>query len=102
MGVATSGWRLARAVSQLGQLGVVSGTLLAVVLARRLQEGDPNGLMRHALAHLPFPQVAERVIDTYYVEGGKPAVMVWDGDTTVNTPAGGGRNVTDILYIAKE
>ena len=29
-------------------------------------------------------------------------VMVWDGDTTVNTPAGGGRNVTDILYIAKE
>jgi len=72
MGVATSGWRLARAVSQLGQLGVVSGTLLAVVLARRLQEGDPNGLMRHALAHLPFPQVAERVIDTYYVEGGKP------------------------------
>ena len=36
------------------------------------------------------------------IDGGKSAVMVWDGDTTVNTPAGGGRNVTDILYIAKE
>lgn len=38
----------------------------------------------------------------YNFDGGKSAVMVWDGDTTVNTPAGGGRNVTDILYIAKE
>lgn len=38
----------------------------------------------------------------YNFDGGKSAVMVWDGDTTVNQPAGGGRNVTDILYIAKE
>ena len=38
----------------------------------------------------------------YNFDGGKSAIMVWDGDTTVNTPAGGGRNVTDILYIAKE
>lgn len=38
----------------------------------------------------------------YNFDGGKSAVMVWDGDTTVNTPADGGRNVTDILYIAKE
>lgn len=39
----------------------------------------------------------------YNFDGGKSAVMVWDGGTkTVNTPAGGGRNVTDIIYIAKE
>ena len=38
----------------------------------------------------------------YNFDGGKSAVMVWDGDTTVNMPAGGGRTVTDILYIAKE
>ena len=48
MGVAVSGWTLARTVSRLGQLGVVSGTALAIVLARRLQVGDPDGRMRHA------------------------------------------------------
>ena len=37
MGVAVSGWRLAHAVSSLGQLGVVSGTALDQVFARRLQ-----------------------------------------------------------------
>src|SRR4051794_25688325 len=46
MGVAVSGWRLAREVSRLGQLGVVSGTALAVVLSRRLQLGDPGGELR--------------------------------------------------------
>jgi hypothetical protein len=35
MGVAVSSRRLARAVSSLGHLGVVSGTALDVVLARR-------------------------------------------------------------------
>jgi len=43
MGVAVSGWRLAKAVSSLGQLGVVSGTALDIVLVRRLQQGDPEG-----------------------------------------------------------
>ena len=37
MGVAVSGWHLASTVSRLGQLGVVSGTALAVVLARRIE-----------------------------------------------------------------
>ncbi|HEY6553858.1 MAG TPA: nitronate monooxygenase, partial [Vicinamibacteria bacterium] len=39
MGVAVSSFGLARAVSREGQLGVVSGTALDVVLARRLQSG---------------------------------------------------------------
>ena len=73
MGVAVSGWPLARAVSRLGQLGVVSGTALAVVLARRLQLGDPGGELRHALARFPFPQMAARILADYYVPGGKPA-----------------------------
>jgi len=73
MGVAVSNWRLARTVSQLGQLGVISGTLLAVVFARRLQAGDPGGHMAHALSHFPVPAVAERLMATYYVPGGKPA-----------------------------
>src|SRR5512135_1192911 len=73
MGVAVSGWPLARAVSQLGQLGVVSGTALAVVLARRLQLGDPGGELCHALSRFPFPRMATRVIDEYLVQGGKSA-----------------------------
>jgi NAD(P)H-dependent flavin oxidoreductase YrpB (nitropropane dioxygenase family) len=71
MGVAVSNWRLARAVSQAGQLGVVSGTLLAVVLARRLQQGDPGGELRRALHHFPLPGVATRVLADYFVPGGK-------------------------------
>jgi len=71
MGVAVSNWRLARSVSQLGQLGVVSGTGLAVVLSRRLQRGDPGGHMRRAMAAFPYPAIAERVLDRYFVEGGK-------------------------------
>lgn len=71
MGVAVSGWRLARAVSLEGQLGVVSGTAIDVVLARRLQAGDPGGHMRRALADFPFADVARRIVDKYYVPGGK-------------------------------
>src|SRR5690606_17137352 len=73
MGVGISGWRLARAVSMAGQLGVVSGTALDAVMARRLQTGDPGGHMRRALAQLPLPGVAQRIIDKYFVEGGKAA-----------------------------
>lgn len=71
MGVAVSGWTLAKAVSRTGQLGVVSGTALAVVLARRLQLGDPEGHLRRALDHFPFPEMAARVMADYYIAGGK-------------------------------
>jgi len=71
MGVAVSGWSLARAVSQLGQLGVVSGTALDVILARRLQLGDPDGQLRLALQHFPFPAMAARILAAFHVPGGK-------------------------------
>jgi len=71
MGVAISGWPLANAVARHGQLGVVSGTILEVVMARRLQMGDPGGPVRRALAAFPFQDAAERIIDTYFVHGGK-------------------------------
>jgi nitronate monooxygenase len=73
MGVGVSGWRLARAVSSLGQLGVAAGTALDVVLARRLQDGDPGGHLRRALSRFPFPRAAARILDRYFVEGGKAA-----------------------------
>jgi NAD(P)H-dependent flavin oxidoreductase YrpB (nitropropane dioxygenase family) len=71
MGVAVSSWRLARAVSARGHLGVVSGTALDVVLARRLQAGDPEGGIRRALHAFPDPSVAAEVLDRYFVAGGK-------------------------------
>lgn len=71
MGVAISDWRLANAVSRLGQLGVVSGTALDQVLARRLQDGDRGGHLRRALDQFPFPAIAQRIWQAYYIEGGK-------------------------------
>lgn len=71
MGVAVSGWPLANAVSRLGQLGVVSGTILAVVLARRLQQGDEGGHMRWALDQFPIQAMATRILERYFVPGGK-------------------------------
>ena len=70
MGVGVSGWPLARAVAQAGQLGVVSGVALDAVLARRLQLGDPGGHLREALARFPAPGTAERILKRYYVPGG--------------------------------
>ncbi len=72
MGAGVSGWSLARAVSNAGQLGVVSGTAMDVILARRLQVGDEGGHMRRALERFPIPGVAQRILDRYFVPGGKP------------------------------
>jgi nitronate monooxygenase len=71
MGVAVSNWRLARAVSLCGELGVVSGTFLDNLLARRLQDGDLDGSVRRAIRQFPFQDIAESVFQTYFIEGGK-------------------------------
>jgi NAD(P)H-dependent flavin oxidoreductase YrpB (nitropropane dioxygenase family) len=71
MGVGVSSWRLARAVARHGQLGMVSGTACAVTLARRLQDGDTGGHLRRALAALPLPGIAERVLQRYFIAGGR-------------------------------
>lgn len=73
MGVGVSNWRLANAVSRLGQLGVVSGTALDQVFVRRLADGDPGGHMRRGLDAFPFPEMARRIWLEYFVPGGKPA-----------------------------
>jgi nitronate monooxygenase len=72
MGAGISDWSLARAVSKAGQLGVVSGTAMEVILARRLQLGDVGGHMRRALKRFPIPGVAQRILDRYFIPGGKP------------------------------
>jgi nitronate monooxygenase len=73
MGVGVSNWRLANAVSRLGQLGVVSGTALDQVFVRRLADGDLGGYMRRGLDAFPFPEMAKRIWQEYFVPGGKPA-----------------------------
>jgi NAD(P)H-dependent flavin oxidoreductase YrpB (nitropropane dioxygenase family) len=71
MGIGVSNWRLANAVSRLGQLGVVSGVAIDSVLARRLQDGDPGGHMRRAMARFPIPQVAAEALARHFREGGR-------------------------------
>lgn len=71
MGVGVSGWRLARAVSLGGALGVVSGTCLDTVLVRRLQDGDPGGAIRRAMSHFPVPAVSDRVLRQWFQPGGR-------------------------------
>jgi nitronate monooxygenase len=73
MGVGVSNWRLANAVAKLGQLGVVSGTALDSVFVRRLADGDPGGHMRRGLDAFPFPEMAQRIWEEYYIPGGKLA-----------------------------
>jgi len=75
MGVGVSNWRLANAVSKLGQLGVVSGTALDSLFVRRLNEGDPGGNVRRGLDAFPFPEMAQRIWDEYYIPGGKAATV---------------------------
>src|ERR1700739_2152465 len=71
MGVGVSNWRLAQAVSKLGQLGVVSGTAIDQVLVRRLADGDKGGHMRRGLEAFPFPEMAKKIWNDYFVAGGK-------------------------------
>lgn len=71
MGIAVSSWQLARAVSQKGQLGVVSGTAIDAVVARRLQDGDEGGHVRRALAAFPLPEISKRVQNKYFRPEGR-------------------------------
>lgn len=78
MGVSISNWQLARAVSRTGALGVVSGTALDQVLARRLQDGDPGGHMRRALDAFPVPALAQAIVDRFFIAGGKPPTRSYE------------------------
>ena len=71
MGAGVSNWKLAKAVSWIGQLGVVSGTALDEIMSRRLQDGDVEGHVRRALEHFPFPKIAKKIVDSYFIPGGR-------------------------------
>jgi len=67
MGVAISDWNLARTVSMQGQLGVVSGTGIHLIMAARLMEGDIGGHVRRALNHFPFQEPVQRILKKYFI-----------------------------------
>lgn len=71
MGIAVSDWRLARAVSSAGQLGVVSATGIDTVMIRRLQDGDEGGHVRRAMAHFPIPGISEPILKRYFLPAGR-------------------------------
>jgi len=76
MGVRISWWVMARIVSMMGGLGVVSGTALEIVYPRILQDGDPGGNVRRAFTELVRrqPSLAGPVwelFNKYYIEGGR-------------------------------
>lgn len=71
MGIGISNWQLAREVSRQGGLGVVSGTALASVFVRRLQDGDLGGHLRRALERFPAPEIAAEVLATYFLPNGR-------------------------------
>ena len=72
MGVYISTPFLANVVSRLGALGTVSGVAPERMLAIILGLGDPGGHYRRALAHFPFPHIAQKVLDAFYIEEGNP------------------------------
>lgn len=71
MGVGVSGWRLARAVSRRGHLGVVSGIGANALLIRRLQDGDAGGHVRRALERFPDAGFAREVLERYFLPAGR-------------------------------
>lgn len=71
MGIAISDWKLAKTVSKLGYLGVVSGTAINSVLVRRLQDGDISGDTRRAMQSFPNQEICQAILNSYFIEGGK-------------------------------
>ena len=55
----------------MGQLGVVSGTAIDSVFARRLQDGDVDGDIRWALSRFPDQECVAEILQRYYVVGGR-------------------------------
>ena len=65
MGIAISNWRLAREVSQAGQLGVVSGTGIEAVFIRRLQDDGVDDQLRRILERFPLSSVVKDVLQKF-------------------------------------
>jgi nitronate monooxygenase len=65
MGIAISGWALAHSVAAAGQLGVVSGTAIDTVFARRLQDLGVDDDLGEVLDTFPVPAIVEDALSRY-------------------------------------
>ncbi len=70
MGVAVSHWRLARTVARAGGLGVISGVGPDLMVARLLQDGDPEGDVRRVLGRYPDQSFVQATLDRFFRPGG--------------------------------
>ena len=98
MGAGVSHWFLAKIVSKTGQLGVVSGTALDMILVRRLQDGDPGGHVRRALAAFPDEEMAQAILKDYFIEGGKGADQPYKRIGMINAEPG--RRTQELMMVA--
>lgn len=98
MGAGVSGWPLARAVTETGQMGVVAGTALATIFARRLQLGDDGGHMRRALEAFPHREMAMRVLERYFLPEGKPDEAPFKGNSLPGIRFS--RNLLELTVVA--
>ncbi len=71
MGIGVSSVEMANAVANLGQLGVVSGTAVDSVFARKLQDGDVTGDLRWALSKFPDQECVAEILTRFFINGGK-------------------------------
>lgn len=73
MGVYISTPELAKESSLNGGVGTTSSALADQVFVRTLQNGDPDGHYRRALANFPFVRdKVDLIIDKYFVQNGNP------------------------------
>jgi len=97
MGVAVSNWKLAKAVSEHGGMGVVSGTAIDAVLIRRLESGYEGGHVRRALAAFPNQETANHILEKYFIEGGKAADVSYSNAPKLLIDAS--RHSNDLLIV---
>lgn len=71
MGVGVSSWRLAREVAKNGGLGVISGVASDLLIARWLQDGDPGGHVRAAMARYPDQDYVAATLARFFREQGR-------------------------------
>jgi NAD(P)H-dependent flavin oxidoreductase YrpB (nitropropane dioxygenase family) len=83
MGVYVSRHQLANAIAKLGGIGVVSGTGIAEVITRQLQDGDPEIVseIKEGFAAFPKQEIAkavlEKFLDKKFPGGGYYTLPMW-------------------------
>ena len=100
MGIAVSNWRLASAVSRLGQLGVNLGRRRSIRFVARMPAGRQILAVTCAAPWIVFhfPEMAKRIWDTWYIPGGKEATKPYKRPTAATKD--GPRDVRELCIVS--